>query len=43
MQYTPLDLGEILELDEKLMEVFKDGLEGIIISLNRNRRLPDFP
>lgn len=41
MLYTPLDMGEILELDEKLMEVFKEGLEGIIISLNRNGRLPD--
>ena len=39
MQYTPLDANEIVELEEKLLAIFKEDLHIILLNLNRTEQL----
>lgn len=39
MQYTPLGIDEIVELEEKLLTIFEESLQTILLKLNRNEQL----
>lgn len=39
MQYTPLDIDEIVELEEKLLAIFNENLHMILLNLNRTEQL----
>lgn len=39
MQYTPLDIDEIVELEEKLLAIFNEDLHTILLNLNRSEQL----
>lgn len=39
MQYTPLDAEEIVELEERLLDILKEDLHVILLRLNRSEQL----
>lgn len=39
MQYTPLDADEIVELEERLLDILEEDLHTILLSLNRSEQL----
>lgn len=39
MQYTPLDIDEIVELEERLLSILNEDLSTILLNLNRSEQL----